>query len=386
MADSDSDAEKTEEPTAKRLREARERGQIARSRELGTAAVMIAGSAVLLLGGGPLASGIGKGFAGGLTLERALLVEPSAMIPALGAAVVAALVAILPVLLACTAASIVAPLALGGWVFSGDALMPKFERLNPVSGLGRIFSLTGLSELVKALLKFVVVGAIAAAVGWWLMRDTMALGTMPPPVAIGRAAHLLALALLLMSCGLIVIAAVDAPFQWWHHHRQLKMTRDEIREEYKQTDGRPEVKARIREMARKFSKRRMLQDVPRADVIVTNPTHFAVALKYDARRMRAPRVLAKGRDLVALEIRRVATASRVPIFEAPPLARVLYASTEIGREIPNGLYLAVAQVLSYVYQVRTLTPTLAARLRRPTPAVDAALAAKYDRMVAEELE
>lgn len=386
MADSDSDAEKTEEPTAKRLRDARERGQIARSRELGTAAVMIAGSAVLLFAGGPMTAGVARTFASGLALDRAVLVDPASMGAALGAAVVGALLAIVPVLLACTAASIVAPLALGGWVFSGDALMPKFERLNPVSGLGRIFSLNGLSELVKALLKFVVVGAIATAIGWWLMRDMVALGALPTAAAIGRAAHLLALALLLMSCGLIVIAGVDAPFQWWNHHRQLKMTRDEVREEYKETDGRPEVKARIREMARKFAKKRMLQDVPRADVIVTNPTHFAVALKYDARRMRAPRVLAKGRDLVALEIRRIAAASRVPVFEAPPLARVLYASTEVGREIPNGLYLAVAQVLSYVYQLKSLTPTLAARLRRPVPTVDAALAAKYDRMIAEDIE
>jgi flagellar biosynthetic protein FlhB len=385
MADTDSDAEKTEQPTAKRLRDARERGQIARSRELGTAAVMIAGSAMLLLAGGPLASGVGRVFASGLALDRAALVEPAAMTAALGAAVVGALLAILPVLLACIAAALVAPLALGGWVFSGEALTPKFGRLNPVSGLGRIFSLHGLAELVKALLKFVVVGAIATAVGWWLMRDTIALGSLPAAAAIGRAAHLLALALLLMSCGLIVIAAVDAPFQWWQHHRQLKMTREEVREEYKETDGRPEVKAKIREMARKFAKRRMMQDVPRADVVVTNPTHFAVALKYDARRMKAPRVLAKGRDLVALEIRRLAEASRVPVFEAPPLARVLYASTEVGREIPNGLYLAVAQVLAYVYQIRSLSPTLAARLRRPVPSVDPALAAKYDRMVGEEL-
>lgn len=385
MAGTDSDAEKTEQPTAKRLRDARERGRIARSRELGTAAVMIAGSAMLLLAGAPLASGVGRVFARGLALDRAALVEPGAMTAALGIAVVGALLAILPVLLACTAAAVVAPLALGGWVFSGEALAPKFERLNPIGGLGRIFSLNGLAELVKALLKFVVVGAIAAAVGWWLMRDTLALGSLPTAAAIGRAAHLLALALLLMSCGLAVIAAVDAPFQWWQHHRQLKMTREEVREEYKETDGRPEVKAKIREMARKFAKRRMMQDVPRADVVVTNPTHFAVALKYDARRMKAPRVLAKGRDLVALEIRRLAEASRVPVFEAPPLARVLYASTEIGREIPNGLYLAVAQVLSYVYQIRSLSPTLAARLKRPVPSVDPALAAKHDRMVGEEL-
>jgi flagellar biosynthetic protein FlhB len=375
----DDDQEKTEEPTAKRLQDARDRGQVARSRELGTAAVMVSGSAMLLLGGGPMATGMGRLLGTGLTLDRAQLINPAEMAPALGAAVVHGLLVAMPVLLAVLAASVVAPLALGGWVFSAEALAPNFSRLSPASGFGRVFGLQGLSELVKALLKFVVVGVIAGSVGWWLMKDTLALGDLPTASAIAHAARLLALALLLMSSGLIVVAAVDAPFQWWTHHRQLKMTREEIREEMKETDGRPEVKQKIRELQRKYSKRRMMQDVPRADVVVMNPTHYAVALKYDARRMKAPRVLAKGRDLVALEIRRLAEANRVPVFEAPPLARVLYGSTEIGREIPQGLYLAVAQVLSYVYQVKTLSPTLAARLRRPQPAVDPALRAKFDR-------
>jgi flagellar biosynthesis protein FlhB len=374
----DSDQEKTEQPTPKRLQDARDKGQVARSRELGTAAVMVAGSAVLLLGGGPLAAGMGRLLQGGLLLDRSELTNPAAMAPALGHAVVQSLLIATPVLLAVLAASIVAPLALGGWIFSAQALAPKFDRLNPVTGLGRIFGMQGLSELVKALLKLVVVGAIAAAAGWWLMQDMLALGSMAPAAAVARAAYLLALALLLMSAGLIVVAAVDAPFQWWQHHRQLKMTHEEIRQEFKESDGSPEVKSRIRELQRRYSKRRMMRDVPRADVVVTNPTHYAVALKYDARRMRAPRVLAKGRDLVALEIRRLAEASRVPVFEAPPLARVLHGSTEIGREIPAGLYLAVAQVLSYVYQVQQLSPTLAARLRRPQPAVDPALSARYD--------
>ena len=213
---------------------------------------------------------------------------------------------------------------------------------------GRVFGLSGVSELVKALLKFVVVGAVAVAVGLWLARDAVSLGAMPVVPGMGRAVHLLALAMLLMSLGLVVVAAVDAPLQWWMVRRQLKMTRDEVREEFKETDCRPEVKSRIRELQRKLSKRRMMQAVPTADVVVTNPTHYAVALKYDAARMKAPRVLAKGRDLVEVEIRRRAEEARVPLFEAPALARVLYGSTEVGREIPAGLYLAVAQVLSYL--------------------------------------
>ena len=379
MASEDSDAEKTEQPTAKRLQDARERGQVARSKELGSAAVMIVGSGALLFGGGPLATGFGQLLKGGLVVDRSALGDGAAMGHALGVAAVDALLILLPFFAAVAAAAVIAPLGLGGWVFTGQALVPDFSRLSPVNGFGRIFGLGGLSELVKALLKFAVVGAVAVAVGLWLARDTVALGAMPAIPGMGRAAHTIALALLLMSLGLVVVAAVDAPFQWWYVRRQLKMTRDEIREEAKETDGRPVVKAKIRELQRKMSRRRMMQAVATADVVVTNPTHYAVALKYEATRMKAPRVLAKGKDLVAVEIRRRAEEAGVALFEAPVLARVLYGSTDIGREIPSGLYLAVAQVLSYLYQIKRLSATHAARLRRPVPDVDPALRAKYDR-------
>ena len=375
----DSDADKTEEPTTKRRTDARDRGQVARSRELGTAAVMIVGSATLVLGGGSVAGAFAGVMRGGLAFDRAVLSDSGAMGHQLGVAAVDAILIILPFLGAVAGAAVLAPLALGGWVFSGEALVPDFSRLNPVTGLGRIFGITGLAELVKALLKFSVVGAIAVSVGMWLARDTVALGAMPAEPGIGHAAHLLTLGLLLMSAGLAVVAAVDVPFQWWYHRRQLRMTREDVREESKETEGRPEVKSRMRDLQRKLSKRRMMLDVPRADVVVTNPTHYAVALKDDARRMRAPRVLAKGRDLIALEIRRVAEAAGEPLSEAPVQARVLHGGAEIGREIPTGLYLAVAQVLSYVFRVKSLTPTRAARLKRPSPEVDPTLRATYDR-------
>ena len=375
----DSDAERTEEPTAKRERDARERGEVARSRELGTAAVMIVGSSALLAFGGGVSGAFARLMRSGLTLDRAVLSDPAAMSLQLGSAVVNAIIGILPLLAAVAAAAVLAPLALGGWVFSGQALVPDFGRLSPASGFGRIFGLGGFSELVKALLKFTVVGAIAVAVGMWLVRDTVALGSMPTETGIAHAARLLALGLLMMSSGLVVVAGVDAPFQWWMHRRRLKMTRDEVREEFKETDGRPEVKSRIRDLQRKVSKRRMMQAVPRADVVVTNPTHYAVALRYESSKMKAPRVVAKGRDLIALEIRRIAESANVPVFEAPVLARVLYGAAEIGREIPSGLYLAVAQVLSYVLQLKTLPAQRAARLRRPTPEVDPALRARFDR-------
>lgn len=383
MASEDSDAEKTEQPTAKRLQDARERGQVPRSRELGSAAVMIVGSGALLFGGGGLAGAFSQMLRRGLSLDRASLVDPGAMGHGLGVAAVDAILILAPFFAAVAAAAVLAPLALGGWVFTAEVLAPDLSRLNPVTGLGRVFGLSGLSELLKALLKLVVVGAVAVWVGLWLARDAASLGAMPVVPGMGRAVHLIALAMLLMSLGLVIIAAVDAPLQWWLVHRQLKMTRDEVREEFKETDGRPEVKARIRELQKKMSKRRMMQAVPTADVVVTNPTHYAVALKYDAAKMKAPRVVAKGRDLIAVEIRRIAEEARVPLFEAPALARVLYGSTEVGREIHSGLYLAVAQVLSYLYQVRTLTAQRAARLRRPEPQIDPALRARFDRQGGE---
>ena len=384
MANDDSDAERTEQPTAKRLQDARQRGQVARSKELGSAAVMIVGSGALLLGGRSLAGGFGQLLHGGLALDRAALVDTSAMSRTLAIMAADAILIVLPFFAAVTAAAVIAPLGLGGWVFTAEAFAPDFQRLNPATGFGRIFGLSGLSELVKALLKFGVVGVVAVWVGLWLARDAIALGAMPVVPGMGRAVHLITLAMLLMSLGLVVVAAVDAPLQWWFVRRQLKMTRDEIREEFKETDGRPEVKARIRELQRKLSKRRMMQAVQTADVVVTNPTHYAVALKYDAARMKAPRVLAKGRDLLAVEIRRRAADARVPLFEAPALARVLYGSTEVGREIPAGLYLAVAQVLSYLYQIKTLSAPRAARLKRPSPEIDPALRARYDRGGAAE--
>jgi flagellar biosynthetic protein FlhB len=383
MASEDSDAEKTEQPTAKRLQDARDRGQVPRSRELGSAAVMIVGSGALLFGGGGLAGAFSQMLRRGLSLDRAALVDPGAMGHGLGVATVDAILILAPFFAAVAAAAVLAPLALGGWVFTAEGLAPDLSRLNPVTGLGRVFGLSGLSELLKALLKLVVVGAVAVWVGLWLARDAASLGAMPVVPGMGRAVHLIALAMLLMSLGLVVVAAVDAPLQWWLVRRQLKMTRDEVREEFKETDGRPEVKARIRELQRKMSKRRMMQAVPAADVVVTNPTHYAVALKYDAARMKAPRVVAKGRDLIAVEIRRIAEEARVPLFEAPALARVLYGSTEVGREIPSGLYLAVAQVLSYLYQVKTLTAQRAARVRRPVPEIDPALRARFDRQGGE---
>jgi flagellar biosynthetic protein FlhB len=236
-----------------------------------------------------------------------------------------------PVLAAVFVAALVAPLALGGWTFSAQALMPDFSRLSPLQGLKRVFGWHGLVELVKALAKCVLVGGVAAIVIHAFMDDAIALGRMPVESGIGRAAHLVGSAFVWMSAALVLVAAADVPFQLWDYQQRLRMSRHEVREEMKETDGRPEVKSRIRQLQQQIAKRRMMEQVPKADVIVTNPTHFAVALRYDSLKMRAPRVIAKGADLVALAIRRIAEAHKVPTFESPHLARALYRNVDIGK-------------------------------------------------------
>ena len=372
-----SDQEKTEDPTAKRLADTRDKGQVPRSRELATALVMLAGAGMLVGGGSVQASRLTEQWRRGLVVPRELLYAPESMGLALGDAVMDALLTLAPLLLATLVAAVAAPALLGGLLFSGSALRPDFSRLDPLRGFTRVFGAAGLIELGKALLKVLVVGGVAAGVAWQLVPDTLALGRLPVEVAIGRGAWLLAVAMLMLSGGLLLVAAVDAPLEWWRHRRALRMSREEIREEMKETDGRPEVKSRIRQLQRQFARARMLADVPKADVVVVNPTHYAVALQYDPKSMRAPRVLAKGRDLVALEIRRLATDAGVAVVEAPPLARALHASARLGGEVPPGLYLAVAQVLSYVFQVRDLVRrhgrAAASSLRAPNPAVDASM-------------
>jgi flagellar biosynthetic protein FlhB len=250
------------------------------------------------------------------------------------------------------AAAVASSVAVGGFNFSTQALVPNFGRLNPLQGLKRLFHWRGATELGKAVLKFALVGGIAV---WWLsthVGEFLALGEESLESGAQHAASLITWSFLVIGAGTIVIAAFDVPLQMWQHARELRMTRQEVKDEVKEMEGRPEVKGRLRRKQREIAQRRMMQEVPKADVIVTNPTHFAVALKYDAQRMRAPKVVAKGADLVALTIRRLGEAHRVPVFEAPPLARALYWSAELNQEIPTELYLAVAQVLAYVYQLR----------------------------------
>jgi flagellar biosynthetic protein FlhB len=352
MAEETTSQDKTESATPKRVQEARSRGQVPRSIELSAAAVVLAGAAALNFLGARAGAALESVMRAGLSLRAEEAVDAGRMLPALGAAALQTGLGCLPLLGATFVAALAAPLALSGWNFSTEALVPDFARLNPLTGIGRLFSIRGGVELGKSLAKFTVVATIAV---WVLRHDTnalLALGTEPGQQGISHAIALAGGALLRLAAGLLLIAAVDVPFQLWQHAQDLKMSREEIKQEFKETEGSQEVKNRIRTLQRAIAKRRMMLAVPKADVVIVNPTHYAVALQYDERKMRAPRVVAKGTDLIAARIREIATEHGVAIVEAPPLARALHRHVEIDAEIPAALYVAVAQVLSYVFQLR----------------------------------
>jgi flagellar biosynthesis protein FlhB len=363
MADTDHH-DKTEAPSQKRLDDARKEGRVPRSRELTAAAVMVAAGLVLMMSGRTIGTKLGDVMRAGLSISPQRVFDDAAMTQALGDLSVAALWAIAPVLGMTLVVALAAPLAIGGWSFSGQALTPDFSRLSPVSGVARMFSLRSAVELGKALGKFAIVGVAGALVLYHNTDELLGLGSEPVDAAIGHSIQIAGQALIALTSALVFIAAIDVPFQLWQYHRDMRMTKDEVRQEHKEADGSPEMKGRIRAMQREMSERRMMSDVPKADVVIVNPTHFAVALRYDEKTMRAPRVVAKGIDLMAARIREVATEHKVPIFEAPPLARALHRSVEIGDEIPTGLYAAVAKVLTYIFQLRA---ALRDRLPKPAP-------------------
>jgi flagellar biosynthesis protein FlhB len=352
MAENENQQERTQQPTAKRLEQARERGQVPRSPDLTAAAVLLAcGAAMLLLGrftGAQLASLMRSS----LALPRERVLDDSAAITSFATTALHALPACACLWAVSMVTAIAAPLLLGGRTFSLEILTPDFTRLSPATGFARMFSLRGVVELAKAFAKFGLLGLTAGALLWQQRGAILGLALEPVPAAIGHSVTLTGFALMALAATLGVIAAVDVPWQIWQHLRRLRMSRSEVREEMRESEGAPEVKNRIRTLQREVAKRRMMQQIPKADVVVVNPTHYAVALRYDEQRMRAPVVVAKGQDLIAARIREIAVEHHVPIFEAPPLARALHRHVDIGSEIPAALYVAVAQVLTYLSQLR----------------------------------
>lgn len=348
----ESDQERTEEPTSKRLSDARKKGQVPRSRELNTLVLLLTGSAAVFALGGSLTQSLWQIMEGDFRLERRDLFDPTAPLAHLSRDLLAAGEVLLPFLGLAVLAALAAPMMLGGWNFSSENLLPKLEKLDPLKGLARMVSVQALAEVVKSVLKFLLIGFVTGELLMTYFDDLMALGRIPLLPAVNETVHLLITFMFWLCASLGLIAVLDVPFQLWSYKRRLKMTRQEVKDEMREIEGKPEVKSRIRSLQMELARRRMMDEVPKADVIVTNPTHYAVALKYDQASMRAPRVVAKGADLMAAQIRSLAVGAGVPLLSAPPLARALYGSTELGREIPAGLYFAVAQVLAYVYQLK----------------------------------
>jgi flagellar biosynthetic protein FlhB len=372
-----SDQEKTEQPSEKRLRESREKGEVPRSRDLSGAFVVLAGVAALMNSGQSGLRHVRRIFELGLGYSRGALFSDALPATSLPAAMREALLLFAPVAIATMLATLAAPLLLGGLNFSAQALQPKFERLDPIKGLGKIFAVRGLVELGKALLKLLFIGAVLGLLLRHWQGELQATGRGSVMAGIAQSIGLLGNAALWFGSMLVLIVAIDALYQKYDHSKNLRMTKQELRDEMKESEGNPEVKGRIRQVQQAQSRRRMMEELPKADVVVVNPTHFAVALRYDDGHMGAPRVIAKGVDVLAQQIRLVAGSHRIPLVEAPPLARALYATTELGREIPASLFVAVAQVLAYVYQLKQAAARGEDLPVVPNPEVDPDLMGPY---------
>ncbi len=352
MADQNDAQEKTEQPTPKRLEDARKKGQIARSRELTTMVVLLAGALTLYLSASHLLGGLGDIMRANFVLSHAEVLDVKLVPERFLDHILAALAALAPLLTMATVVAAGAPLALGGWSMSGEALLPKLERVDPLKGLKRVFGPKGLMEMLKALAKFVLILVFLVVALRIEQQAILGLASGGVEAGLARSAHILFFCFILVSLATVVVAMVDIPFQLWQHGRQLRMSMQEIKDELKETDGSPELKGRVRRMQQEISQRRMMEEVPKADVIVTNPEHYAVALRFDPDSMRAPVVVAKGVEEIAANIRKVAEAHGVMLMAAPPLARALYHTTKINQEIPAGLYIACARVLAYVFGLR----------------------------------
>ncbi|CDY78356.1 Flagellar biosynthesis protein FlhB [Caballeronia glathei] len=348
----ESDLEKTESATPKRLEKAREEGQVARSRELASFALLSAGFFGIWALSGPVSEHMQSIVRGAFTFNHSTVLDTRQMMIGAANAGKEGFLALLPVLALTGLAALAAPMALGGWLLTTKPFSPNFGRLNPAKGLGRIFSVQGPIMLGMSLLKTLVVGGMAGWAMWSRKEQVLGLLTKPLSLALADTMHLIVVCCGMAIAGLFLVAALDVPYQMWTHARKLRMSKEEVKREHKENDGDPHVKGRIRAQQRAAARRRMMTAVPTADVIVTNPTHFAVALKYTDGEMRAPKVVAKGVNLVAARIRELGREHNVPLLEAPPLARALYHNVEIDREIPGALYGAVAQVLAWVYQLR----------------------------------
>lgn len=349
---SEENDDKTEDPTPQRLEKAREDGQIPRSRELTSLLILLVGVCVIWLGGESLARRLASLLSSGLRFDHSIINDPNLILGQIILLLKEAMLALMPLIVGVVVVALVAPVMLGGLVFSTKSLAFKLDKLNPLPGIKRMFSAQTAAELMKAVMKSLLMGSMAGLFLWLHWPDMMRLISESPMVAMGNALNMVGFCALLVVLAIIPMVGFDVFWQIYSHLKKLRMSRQDIRDEFKQSEGDPHVKGRIRQMQRAAARRRMMADVPKADVIVNNPTHYSVALQYDENKMSAPRVVAKGAGLVALRIRELGEENRVPMLEAPPLARALYRHAEVGQQIPGQLYAAVAEVLAWVWQLK----------------------------------
>ena len=353
MADDAGD--KTEEPTGKRLADARKKGQIPRSKELNTFVALMTASMMMMFVGGSIATELKKIMQQQFQLTRDVIFDSASPVIFFEQVLLDGLFLIIPIVIPLMIVALLTPIMMGGWNFSAESMSPKFSKMNPFSGLKRMVGVQGLVELLKSIIKIALVFFVAGSLFKINLDQYLGLSTLSLESSIAKAVDLIGFALLILSSTLIVIVAIDVPYQLWNTKKQLMMTKQEVKDEAKQQEGNPEIKGQIRRKQTELAQQRMMEEVPKADVIVTNPSHFAVALKYDAQGSGAPVLVAKGVDLIAAQIRNSALGADVPLVAAPPLARALFYSTELNEEIPSGLFLAVAQILAYVFQLKAAT-------------------------------
>ena len=363
MADSDS-GEKTEEPTAKKLTDARKKGQIARSKDLGTFFVLVGSACAMLLMGKPLAKAMANMMSHMFSLSRQETMDINALFKVISSGIYQVIPPLLWFFFIVMLAAFIGNTLLGGMSFSSEAMMPKASKLSPAAGFKRMFGVQAAVELIKSILKFFVVFIVAFLLLSGLFEEILGLSRETIPTNFEHAITMLQWMFLVLALSIGLIVVIDAPYQVWNHNRQLKMTKQEIKDENKSTEGSPEIKGRIRRTQYEMSQRRMMQDVPESDVVITNPTHYSIALKYDAAVGGAPVVSAKGVDEMAIHIRTIAKEHQIEIIQSPALARSLYYTAEVGDDIPEELFAAVAQILAFIFQ---LNEHKKGNARKPTP-------------------
>lgn len=372
MADNSSDQEKTEQPSAKRLLDARNKGQVPRSRELSVTIATLGGGIIFIFSLSGIHQSISSVFATSYSITSKSMLNNSHILDVMGASFTEVLGSLTILFSALMVIVIAGPVLIGGWSFNITSIAPKFSKLNPLSGFKRMFGLNGLIELIKSILKVILVASIAYVFIQAKQDEMLELAGEHYNKAIIHSISIVLSSYIYIAIGLIVIIGIDVPYQLWNHKKQLKMSLQELKDEYKETEGNPESKARARNLQREISQRQMLAEVPQADVIIVNPTHYSVALRYDTGKDSAPIVVAKGVDNMALKIREIATSHNVPVFTAPLLARAIYHTTDVENEVVSDLYIAVAKVLAYVFQLKDAKPG-----NYPMPPTDLTIPKEY---------